>query len=373
MALKEKVGQNKKTPLFKVHEQLGARMTLFAGWQMPLYYTGIIPEHMAVRQKAGVFDISHMGKIEIRGGDALKLLEFLLPARISRLESGQVSYTFLCNQNGGLIDDLTVFVFSTEHYLLCVNAVCAEKDYSWIKSHAGPDVTVKNVTSDLALLALQGPLSEIVLDRAISGSWEKPRRFHFSETGITLTSKNIIVSRLGYTGEDGFELFCTPEEVISLWDKIINAGRDLGLRPCALGARDTLRLEMAYVLYGEDIDETVTLLEARFGRFVDFEKDRFIGKEALLEEKEKGSTRKLVGFVMEEKGIPRKGYPVFYEQKRVGTITSGSFSPVLHQGIGLGLINAYLARSAQEVEIGIREKRVKAKVALTPFIKPKTG
>lgn len=366
--MQEKMAQGKKTPLVEIHERLGAKMTLFAGWRMPLSYSGIIVEHMAVRQKAGLFDISHMGKIEIRGGGALEFLELILPTRVSSLESGQVAYTFLCNTNGGLIDDLTIFCFSRDHYLLCVNAACVEKDFQWIGSFAGAaGLSMKNLTTELALLALQGPLAEEILDRVIPTPWEKPGRFRFRESGTI--DKNMIISRTGYTGEDGFELFCSSAKVVSLWHKIIGAGGDLGLIPCGLGARNTLRLEMAYVLYGEDIDEDVTLLEARFGRFADFEKERFIGKDALLREKEKGVARKLVGFMVEEKGIPRKGYPVFYAQNRVGTITSGSISPLLNKGIGLGLIQTDLASSGQEVEIGIREKRCKARVVLTPFTK----
>ncbi|MBI4595858.1 MAG: glycine cleavage system aminomethyltransferase GcvT [Candidatus Tectomicrobia bacterium] len=357
----------KKTPLFEVHQQLRAKMTVFAGWQMPLLYSGIIPEHLAVRRQAGLFDISHMGKIEIKGGGASELLEFLFPSNISSLTSGQVAYSFLCNENGGLIDDLTIFCFSNDHYFLCVNAACAEKDLRWIKSFARPDVIVSNVTREMAILALQGPLAGGIMDGFMPDKWEKPKRFRFSEQEIN--GKKVIISRTGYTGEDGFELFCSSQDVVSLWQVFMRQGEALGLKPCGLGARDTLRLEMAFVLYGEDINENVTLLEARFGKYADFSKGRFIGKDALLKEKEKGPLRQLVGFLMEEKGIPRKDYPVFHDGEKIGFITSGSISPILNRGIGLGLIHTDLAINDQEVEIGIREKRCKAKVVLKPFTK----
>jgi len=358
----------KKTPLFETHKRLGARIIEFGPWLMPLYYTSIIDEHNTVRNRIGLFDVSHMGEFTIRGKNALAFIQKIITNDAFRLNSNQALYTPMCNDRGMIIDDLLVYKFSDEHFMLVVNATNIEKDYKWIEGTVrrfDKDVILKNISDETSLLALQGPKAEEVLQKITDLDLSRIRYYWFQEGKVEKIQA--IISRTGYTGEDGFEIYLKPEHAIKVWNKILEIGGEEEIKPVGLGARDTLRLECAMLLYGNDMDETKTPLETNIAWTVKFAKEDFIGKEALLKQKEEGVKQRLVGFELIERGVPRHNYLMLKDKEKIGTVTSGSFSPTLKKGIGLGYVKIDFAKKGNEIQIQIREKLAKARIVKIPF------
>ena len=342
-------------------------MFQFAGWEMPLTYTGIIEEHRAVRTKVGLFDVSHMGQITVSGPGAISGLNRLTVNDVARLAIGQVQYSALCLESGGVIDDLTVYRLGEESFLLCVNAANREKDHRWLRENLHEGLEVKDRSFDYCLLALQGPLAQAALE-ARAGITLSQLKYYWAMP-CQLFGVEALVSRTGYTGEDGFEIYFAPASALELWDNILKAGEGLGIRPVGLGARDTLRIEMKYPLYGQELTETTSLLEAGLGWIIKWDKGEFVGKEFLLAQKKEGVRRKLVGFELLAGGVPRAGNRLVADEKEIGWVTSGTFSPSLQKGIGIGYVSAELAQAGQNIEVEIRGKYLPAKVVTTPFYK----
>lgn len=358
----------KKTRLNTSHKNLGAKMIEFFGWEMPVEFSGIIKEHLAVRTKAGLFDVSHMGEILISGKQALDFVQFLTPNDAARLSPNKAQYSALTTPKGTFIDDLLVYCLSPEEYLLVVNASNSDKDYEWILSHKqGFEVRVKNKSDDYTQLALQGPNALKILQPLTEINLEEMKLF-WSSWG-KLEGEEVLISRTGYTGEDGFEIYTLSLHPEKIWEAILKQGKDVGLIPIGLGARDTLRLEAKLMLYGNDINETTTVLEAGLGWLVKFKKGEFLGREALLTQKEEGIKRKIVGFEIIGAGIARSNYPVFINDKKVSEVTSGSYSPYLKNSIGLTYLPVDFSEEGTEFEIGIRDRKVNARVVPTPFYK----
>jgi aminomethyltransferase len=354
----------RRTPLYDAHRALGARMVDFAGWEMPVLYTSVIAEHEAVRNAAGMFDVSHMGEVEFRGAGALASANALITNDLGRIADGQAVYAGLLNESGGFVDDIVAYRFSPEHIFICVNASNRAKDFAWMHAHAG---AVKPVDrgDDWAQLALQGPRAAGILQKLTPLALEPIKTYHFAQGMVA--GVPCIVSRTGYTGEDGFELYCPPDRAAALWNALLDAGSEEGLVPAGLGARDSLRTEMKYALYGNDIDDVHTPLEAGLGWTVKWDKGDFVGRAALERQKQAGVGRKLVGLEMREPGIPRHGYPLLSGGARVGEVTSGTMGPSVKKAIGIGYLPAELAREGTSVEVEIRGRPAKAEVVKTPF------
>ncbi len=355
----------KKTPLNEVHKELKARMIDFGGWEMPVQYSSVIEEHQAVRNAAGLFDVSHMGEIEILGPRAEDFLQFIITNDIKKLTVGRILYTVMCYENGGIVDDLLVHKVADDHYMLCVNTSNTYKDFQWFLKHQIDGTRVLNTSSDTAQLALQGPASEKILQQIVDMDLSDLQHFHF-RTGKA-GRVEVLIARTGYTGEDGFEIYFKEDCAQYLFRNILEAGKKNGIMPVGLGARDTLRLEMGYALYGQEIDQIYNPLEANLEWIVKFDKGDFIGKEALIEIKKKGLKRKLVGFELIDRGIPRTGYKIFKNSKEIGEVVSGTFSPSLKEAIGTGYIAIEHSNVNEEIEINIHEKNRKGKVVKTPF------
>ncbi|ESU30520.1 glycine cleavage system protein T [Bacillus sp. 17376] len=360
----------KRTPLFEVYKEYGGKTVDFGGWELPVQFSSIKEEHEAVRTKAGLFDVSHMGEIEVKGPDSLDYLQKMMTNDVSKLKNGGAQYTAMCYETGGTVDDLLIYKLEDEHYLLVVNASNIEKDFDWMQDHLEGNVTIENLSEGMAQLALQGPLAEGVLQKLAKGhELSTIGFFKFSEE-VDLNGKKALVSRTGYTGEDGFEIYCDSMDAVSLWREILEAGEEEGVIPCGLGARDTLRFEANLALYGQELSSEISPLEAGIGFAVKLNKEAdFIGKEALKQQKENGLPRKLVGIEMIDRGIPRHGYPVFKGDTQIGGVTTGTQSPTLKKNIGLALIDANETELGNEVEVEIRGKRLKAAVSATPFYK----
>lgn len=358
----------KRTPLFSVYGQFGGKIVEFGGWEMPIQYSNIIEEHQTVRKAAGIFDVSHMGEIRVRGAEAEDFLQRLVTNDIKSLEDFQVQYNLLCNYNGGVVDDLLVYKFSTTDYMLVVNAVNIEIDYAWILKNRGDfDVEITNISEDLAQLAVQGPQAEAIMQSMTEDDLAKLKFFYFRE--LSVGGKDVLISRTGYTGEDGFEIYLRPEDVVELWQLILNQGRDWGIKPIGLGARDTLRFEATLPLYGQEISPEITPLEAGLGFFVKLDRDDFIGKAALVQQKAAGLPRKSVAFEMIEPGVPRTNYPVAKAGEVIGFVTTGSYSPTLDKNIGLALIKTDFSALGTELEIVRGRRSLKAKIVAKPFYK----
>lgn len=361
----------KKTPLNEVHRKLGARMVEFGGWDMPVQYKGVIDEHLAVRGAAGLFDVSHMGEIEVKGPGALAYIQELTVNDAAKLVNGQIQYSAFCYPHGGVVDDVTLYRFDHEHYLFCVNAANTDKDFAWMEQvlEEGdfPGVALRNRSDDFAQLALQGPAASAILARLTDTDLARIAYYHFYE-GL-VAGVPTIISRTGYTGEDGFELYFAPQAAEQVWSALMEAGAVDGVAPIGLGARDTLRLEMKYALYGHELSPEITPLEAGLGWITKLEKPSFIGRDALLRQKQAGVPRRLVGFSMTEAGVPRADYPVFTGGKQIGCVTSGTMSPSLRVGIGLALVAPEHAAIGTPLQIGIRKRMVGAEVVRTPFVK----
>jgi aminomethyltransferase len=358
----------KTTRFYESHKSHGAKMIEFFGWEMPVEYSSIIEEHLAVRTRAGLFDVSHMGEIIVEGPEALAFVQHLTPNDAGRLGTNQAQYTALTTPEGTFVDDMLVYCLSSDRFLLVVNAANSDKDFAWVDAHkSGFGVKVENASDRYSQLALQGPLAEKILQPLTDIPLAELRSF-WGALGRA-AGLDALVSRTGYTGEDGFEIYTTSPEPRVLWDKIIAGGREHGLLPVGLGARDTLRLEAKLMLYGNDIDETTTVLEADLKWIVKFKKGDFLGREALQKQLAAGLRRKIVGFELADRGIPRPHYPVYAEGIPVGQVTSGTFAPYLKKSIGLTYLPIELTQVGSEIEIGIRDRRAKAKVVPTPFYK----
>lgn len=359
----------KKTPLYDIYKEHNGKTIDFGGWELPVQFSSIKEEHEAVRTKAGMFDVSHMGEIEVKGKDALPFLQKMLTNDVSKVKINGCQYAALCNEDGGTIDDLVLYKRGEDNYLLVVNAANTEKDYEWLTKHVEGDVTVTDVSSEFAQLAVQGPLSEKIMQKLTSVDLSQIKFFKFMDN-IEFGGANVLISRTGYTGEDGFEIYCTPDDVVMLWEKLLDAGKEEGLVPCGLGARDTLRFEACLPLYGQELTEEITPVEGGIGFAVKPNKEaEFFGKEVLKKQKEEGTERKLVGIEMIDRGIPRTDYEVYKGDEKIGFVTSGTQSPTLKKNIGLALIDQKYADVDTEVEVQVRKRRLKAKVVPTPFYK----
>jgi aminomethyltransferase len=359
----------KKTPLNTRHRALGARMVPFAGWDMPVEYSGIADEHLAVRTRAGIFDVSHMGEIEVAGRDALAGIQRITCNDASRLKAGQAQYSALTTLSGTFVDDLLVYRLGVEHFLLVVNAGNADKAYRWIvdQTKSVGDVVVVNASSRYALLAIQGPRASGVLQTLTGVDLQAVRSYWFAHGEVA--GVRAMISRTGYTGEDGFELFVPPNAAEQVWMAVLQAGKSVNLLPAGLGARDTLRLEAAMRLYGNDIDDTTSVLEAGLGWIVGWDKGDFVGREALVEQKRVGVKRSLAGFELLDPGIARHGYDVFIGADKLGSVTSGTQTPFLKKAIGMAYLPADRSAPGTGCEIDIRGRRVRARVVPMPFYK----
>lgn len=356
----------KKTPLYETHVALGAKIVDFAGWALPVQYSGIIKEHYSVRNKAGLFDVSHMGEIIVRGRKAKEYIQKLVTNDIAAAEDFQVVYSPMCYPDGGVVDDLLIYKISEEEYILVVNAANIEKDVAWLNENTQEGAEILNVSDDYAQLALQGPLSEKILQRLATITFDKLGYFRFIPE-VNLDGAKALVSRTGYTGEDGFEIYVHPEDAVKIWMKLLDAGKDEGLVPAGLGARDILRFEAALPLYGHELSPDISPLEAGLDRFVKLYKDDFIGKKALIGQKESGVKRRLTGFEMLDKGIPRNNYDVMRNGEKIGVVTSGGFSPSLEKNLGMALVKSEYSEPGMEIEVVVREKYLKARVVKLPF------
>ncbi|HEY8910392.1 MAG TPA: glycine cleavage system aminomethyltransferase GcvT [Desulfosporosinus sp.] len=358
----------KRTPLYAEHMAAKAKLIDFGGWEMPVQYAGVIEEHHAVRTKAGLFDVSHMGEIAVHGKEALGFVQMLVTNDASRLEDGGILYSPMCYPNGGIVDDLLIYRNDAEHFLLVVNASNTDKDYTWMLKQVNDfNVRVDNVSDQYAQLALQGPLAEEILQRITNVNLTKLKYYTF--TNGVIDGSQCLISRTGYTGEDGFEIYTAPQYGRQLWRKILDIGGPEGVEPIGLGARDTLRFEARLPLYGNELGAEISPLEAGLGSFVELAKQAFVGKLALQAQKEQGVTRKLVGLEMIGRGIARSHYPLQKNGEDIGFVTSGSFSPTLNKNIALGLICADLAVQGEMLDVLIRGKAVQAKIIPTLFYK----
>jgi aminomethyltransferase len=360
----------KQLHLAKVHRELKAQMAEFAGWDMPLQYSGIIEEHLAVRNAAGLFDISHMGEISVRGPNALDFLQRVTTNDVSKLAIGDAHYSTVLNENGGTLDDIFVYRLGEHDYMVVANAVNVDKIFKWFKNQAKDEVELNDITMSTVMLALQGPMAQATLQKLTSFDLKTLGRF--KAAFVDVAGMKTLVSRSGYTGEDGFELYLMdepqsePSRAEKLWNELLNAGKEFGIKPCGLGARDSLRLEAGYVLYGHELAEYITPLEARIGFAVKLDKGDFIGRDALLKQKEKGLTRTRIGLRMGDKGVPRQSYKVLADREEAGYVTSGTLSPILNVGIAMGYAPPSI-KDANEVTIEIHGKQKAAEVVEMPF------
>ncbi len=366
----------KRTPLNSAHRRLGGRMVEFGGWDMPVQYAaGTMTEHLRTRSHAGLFDVSHMGEIDVRGADAIPFVNRLVSNDAAKLVNGQAQYSALTTPEGTVIDDLLVYRFAEDHLLLVVNAGTTEKDWDWIRSHhSNENVELKNVSADYCQIAIQGPEALSILQTLTAVPINEIKYYHFREGEIDGVAA--IVSRTGYTGEDGFEVYAAADKAEQIWNKILEAGNfgaDSGVLPCGLAARNTLRLEAGMCLYGHEIDETTTLLEANLGWITKLNKGEFIGREPLAKQKEAGVKRKLIGFEVTDRGIARDGQEVFIDGRRAGQVTSGSPAPFLKKNIGMAYVPVESAKEGGAIEIDVRGRLIGAQIVSLPFYKrPKT-
>ena len=360
----------KRTPLYEFHKKAHAKMVEFSGWEMPLSYVGVLEEHRAVRNAVGLFDISHMGRVWVEGEDSLPFLQRVATNDVGRLTAGRAHYSLLLKEDGGILDDIFVYCMEGTRYLLCVNASNTEKNVAWLKRQTeGFQVSVSDRTAETGLIALQGPRAEAVLKRVAPVDLSSMKLHSFVEGEVAGTT--VLLARTGYTGEPGYELFLEAPDVAGLWEALFEAGRPEGIQPVGLGARDTLRLEMGYCLYGHEIDEGTTPLEAGLQWVTPLEKGDFIGREALVEKQSNGIQRKLVGFELIQRGIPRQGYLLFSEGREVGVVTSGNHSPSLGKGIGMGYVSSSFAEVGGEILVDIRGKAIPAEIVKRPFYRRK--
>lgn len=359
----------KRTVLFDHYAEHGGKTIDFGGWDLPVQFSSIKAEHEAVRTKAGLFDVSHMGEVLVTGEGSLAYLQKMMTNDVSKLKIGQAQYTAMCYETGGTVDDLLIYKRAEDNYLLVVNASNLDKDLEWMKKHQTDNVTIEDKSDEYALLALQGPRAEAILQTLTAEPLNEIKFFRFKED-VEIAGQSVLISRTGYTGEDGFELYGSPEAIVVLWKEILAAGESEGLVPAGLGARDTLRFEAGLPLYGQELSQEISPLEAGLGFVVKVNKEEdFLGKAALKEQKENGVPRKLVGIEMIDKGIPRTGYPVLINNEEVGVVTTGTQSPTLNKNIGFALIQAEHAVEGQEVVVQVRKRQLKAVIVKAPFYK----
>lgn len=358
----------KKTPFNQIHKDLGAKMVEYAGFEMPVQYTGVKEEHMAVRENVGVFDVSHMGQFKITGKDAEQFIQKLITNDLSKIKIGQAQYACFTNENGGIKDDLISYKFGEEEFMLVVNAGTMDKDWEWVnKNKDQENVSIENISEEIALIAVQGPNSAKALQSLTEIDLASIPFYHFV-TGNFAGVENVIISATGYTGAGGFELYIPADKGEQVWNAIFNTEFEPKILPCGLASRDTLRLEKGYCLYGNDIDETKTPLEAGLGWVTKLKKS-FIGSKTLKKQKEEGVKQKLIGFKIIGKGIPRHGYEIINSQKEtIGEVTSGTQSPILNEGIGLGYVKTEYSKPGTKIYLKIRNKEIEAEVTKIPFV-----
>ena len=358
----------KNTALTHIHEQLGAKMVPFAGYNMPVSYEGVKAEHETVRNGVGVFDVSHMGEFLITGPKALDLIQKISSNDATKLEDGKAQYCYFPNEEGGIVDDLIIYKIKDEEYLLVVNASNIDKDWAWIEKHNTMGAEMRNISDDYSLLAIQGPKAIEAMQSLTSEDLSAIKFYNFKVSDFA-GIEHVIISATGYTGSGGFEIYCKNSEVEQIWNKVFEAGKEYGIKPIGLAARDTLRLEMGFCLYGNDIDETTSPLEAGLGWITKFTKD-FINSDNLKKEKEEGVKNKLIGFELIDRGVPRQGYEIADKDGNIiGNVTSGTMAPSLNKAIGLGYVTVENSAPESEIFIQIRNKPVAAKVVKTPFYK----
>lgn len=356
----------KRTPLYDLHRELGAKMVDFGGWEMPVQYSGILEEHRAVREHVGLFDVSHMGELEVTGPDAFASLQGLTPNDVGKLDDGRIQYSAFLTEKGTFVDDLLVYRRAADSYLVVVNASNTPKDFAWATGRADGNVRIEDRSAAYALIAVQGPRSPALLSRLCAPDPSDLPYYGFRDTQVA--GSPALVSRTGYTGEDGFEIYCRPEDAERLFRKLLEEGKPEGVAPCGLGARDTLRLEAKMALYGNDIDDTVTAWEADLGWIVKIAKGDFLGRDALVAQKQAGVPRKLVGFEMVDRGIARHGFPA-KTAAGDGVVTSGTHSPTLGKPIGLALLPTGATAIGTDFQVDIRGRGAAARVVATPFYK----
>jgi len=357
-----------KTPLYEQHLELGAKMTEFAGYLMPLQYSSIVSEHQVVRTTVGIFDLCHMGEILITGSGAQQFLNYLTTNNVANLVPGAIQYNLLTNASGGVVDDILVYRVP-EGYYLVVNAANKDKDYQWLLAHATKDVHVQDLSEDTALVAVQGPNSIQVVEKIFNCSFADLRYYQFVD--LMYNGMTVRISRTGYTGEDGFEIYMPLTAAVPLWRVLLTIGEPYQIQPIGLGARDTLRLEMRMSLYGHELTDATSPLEAGLERFVDFDKGEFLGREVLLKQKQEGIDRKLVGFVLKDRGISRHGYAITNGEKIIGHVTSGTISPSTGKSIGLGYVASEYAKVGKTIFIQIRQQQVPAQIIKGRFVSTK--
>lgn len=359
----------KKTPLNAAHRALGGKMVDFGGWDMPVQYpAGVIEEHIATRTRAGLFDVSHMGEIWVEGPDAIPFVNRITTNDVTKLVDGQAHYSALPNEDGGVVDDLLVYRFADDRLLLVVNAGTTDKDWEWINKNKGNEnILLRNASSDYCQIAIQGPKAVEILQKLTENDLAPIGYYHFTEGKVD--GVDAIISRTGYTGEDGFEVYAAADRAEQLWNKLLETGKEHGILPCGLAARNTLRLESAMSLYGHELSDEISTLEANLGWITKLQKGDFIGRDQIAALKESGLTRKLIGFEMKEPGIARDGFDIYVGDEKVGVVTSGSPAPFLKKNIGLAFLPPEFANVGQEIRIDVRGKRLAAEVVPTPFYK----
>jgi len=360
----------RRTPLYEAHVKAGGKMIDFHGWLLPVQYSSILKEHENVRTKAGLFDVSHMGEIEVSGSDAFEFLQYMLTNDITA-KPGKAVYSPMCYADGGTVDDLIVYKQNDDKYLLVVNASNTDKDFQWLQDNRKGNVYIKNRSDEYAQIALQGPESENIL-RSLAATADAQGilsglKFYRYVNEFKIGDVNVILSRTGYTGEDGFELYCSPADALKLWDMLCEKGADFGLMPAGLGARDTLRLEAGLPLYGQELSEAISPVMAGLGRFVKPDKGDFIGREALVSQMEGNMSHKLAGFEMTDRAIPRTGYEVYCDGQKVGHVTSGGFFPTLKKNMGIALVENAYAEEGTELEVLVRDRKHAARTVKFPF------
>lgn len=357
----------KRTPLYEEHLRLGGRMVDFAGYEMPVQFEGIVAEHKAVREKAGLFDVSHMGEFVVRGPEALDFVQLVTTNDASKIDVGQAQYTVVCQEDGAAIDDCLVYRFD-DHYMLVVNAGNRQAVWDWISKYTSRfDIELEDRSDEIGLIAIQGPAAERIVARLTDQDLGQLGFYRFVEGEVD--GHRAIISRTGYTGEDGFELYVDADDTAALWRRLLETGADDGVVPAGLGARDSLRLEMGYLLYGNDLDINHTPLEAGLGWAVKLDKGEFLGRDALKKQKEEGVRQRLVGFQLADRAFPRKDYEVRFEGESAGEVTSGILSPSLGRGIGLAYIAAEAAKPGTAIEVVVRNRPLPAEVVRPPFYK----
>ncbi len=358
----------KKTPLNEIHHKLGARMVEFAGWDMPIQYEGIMAEHKHTREAVSLFDVSHMGEVYFEGKDALQNLQNLTCNDVSRLEVGQVQYSALLYENGTFVDDVTLYRLGEEKYFMCVNAANTDKDFAWIQANLSGDLQCENRSSEIGQIAIQGRNAVDILKKMTTKPVDTIKYYWFMQ--IELCGHPVTIARMGYTGEDGYEIFCQKDHTVEIWEALMEEGKSFQIAPAGLGARDTLRLEVCFPLYGQDIDDQHLPLEAGLGKFVALKKEKFIGKEAVAAQKAEGLQRKLIRFTLDVRGVPRPHYLIFDEAGKdpIGAVTSGTSSPTLGQGIGMGYVGIENSKIGTKINIQVRNKMLPATIVKPPFV-----